>query len=269
MSTKTGRVTASSSHTERKGPSHEDRVLPLNHDASSQNEATATTSSAISASPAEQPDAPSGAAERIVVQIAINGFRAAKDYLFKNWRPIAISLVGATGIGATVLPMNGVHEMEGRVPAIKPMRECKAPLKTTPTVEEIDKFLANPENYDLQKDIWEYSVNSHGEFAGTRWLQTRGNAPMKVTGYLAKGDWVDGAIRGEKGHGVYHLEARNNEEIYRGTFTALDCSLPQDMMIVCPYALFPKDVPEREVGMAGMVCRRYVSSADSKIATNP
>ena len=36
-------------------------------------------------------------------------------------------------------------------------------------------------------------------------------------------------------------------------------SLPQDMVLVCPYVLVPKDTKESDVGLKGQVCRRYGS----------
>ena len=268
MSTKTGQANASSSKTQRKGHPH-DGLLPLNADTSCQNEET-TASPTMPGLSAKQPDDANKELALWIGRKVLEALVAGKDYLISKWKPIALSLFSVTGISTAVftMPLNEVREMDGWVPTIKPARECKAPLSTVSTVKEIDSFLADPQNYGaLQKDVWEISVNSSGEFKGVQWLRKRGNAPMRVSGYIAKGDWVDGAIRGVKGHGSYHLEARNNEETYRGTLTALDCSLPQDMVIVCPYVLTPKDTLESDVGLTGQVCRRYVSSAESKVGT--
>lgn len=267
MPNKTGRVTASSSKTERKG--HANGSLLSVNDVSRTSEEKNTSATIDESSPKQ----PNEAEQKIALWIGkkvLDAADAARIYAIGKWKPILLSLFGATGISTAVftMPLHEVRQMDGWVPTIKPARECKAPLTTTSSFKEIDAFLADPQNYgDLQKDVWEISVNFGGDFTGVQWLRERGNAPMRVTGYLAKGDWIDGAIRGVKGHGSYHLEARNNEETYRGTLTALDCALPQDMVIVCPYVLVPKGTRESEVGLAGRVCRRYVSSTDSASAT--
>ena len=264
MSTKNGQAVVPST---KKGKSHE-RLLQMNSDASSL-DAEKSTSPAISSSPATQVSEPEkDDVERLIGRKVIDAAKMAKDYLIQKWKPAALGLLGMGIVGVPVvlpMPMNEVREMHGWAPPLKPLRDCKKPLTSQSSIKEIDEFLANPENYGgLQKDVWEITVGQNGEFKGVQWLRTKGNAPMKVTGYLAKGDWIDGAIRGIKGHGSYHLEARNNEEIYRGTLTALECALPQDMVIVCPYVLTPTDTLESEVGLAGAVCRRYVSSAELK-----
>lgn len=258
MPNKTGRVDAVPSKTERKGRSH-DSILPLVGQRSPLLEA-ATASPTTPGISTKSPETSDSELALWIGRRVLEGIGAARDFAIAKWKPLALGIVGASGLttGIAMMAPNQVREMDGYVPVLKPQRECTAPLSRTSTAKEIDDFLADPKNYNgIEKDVWEISVNAAGEFKGTQWLQNRGNAPMRVTGYIAKGDWIDGAIRGVKGHGEYHLEARNAEEIYRGTLTSLECSLPTDVVIVCPYSLMPKDTPEAEVGLAGRVCRRY------------
>ncbi|MET4356407.1 hypothetical protein ABIC08_006370 [Bradyrhizobium sp. RT9b] len=263
MSTnRTGQANASSKAA-GKGHAHDD-VLSLNGGAPPR-QALPTTDS----SPAKHPEAANEELARWIGQKVLDGIADGSAILKRNWKSVALALVSATGLSTAVatLPLSQVREMDGYAPGLKPQRDCKAPLSRTSTSKEIDDFLADPSNYgNPQKDVWEISVSASGAFTGTQWFRKRGESPMRVTGYIANGDWIDGAIRGVKGHGAYHLEARNNEEIYRGTFTALECSLPQDTMIVCPYSLVPKDTPEAEAGLAGRVCRRYYGT-ETKVDT--
>jgi hypothetical protein len=257
MPNKSGQENPVTPKSERKGRLH-DSLLPLTQNLPLPEQTTASPT--VSGSSAKQPEMPDEELTRWIGRIVLKWSAAAWDYAVGKWRPIVLGLVGATGLTTAVatIPPSQVRDMDGYVPVLKPQRECTAQLSRVSTAKEIDDFLADPKNYgSLEKDVWEISVNASGEFKGTQWLRNRGNSPMRVSGYMANGDWIDGAIRGSKGHGTYHLEARNNEETYRGTLTALDCSLPQDTVIVCPYTLVPKDTPEAEVGLAGRVCRRY------------
>lgn len=263
MSTNRTGQTNASSKAAGKGHAHDD-VLSLNGEVSPQ-QASPTTD----LPPAKHSEASNAELERWVGKTVLAGIAAAPEILKRNWKSVALALLSATGLSTAVatLPLNQVREMDGYSPGLKPQRDCKAPLSRTSTTKEIDDFLADPNNYgNPQKDVWEFSTSASGFLTGTQWFRKKGESPMRVTGYIASGDWIEGAIRGVKGHGAYHLEARNNEETYKGTFTALECSLPVDTMIVCPYSLVPKDTPEAEAGMAGRVCRRYYGT-EAKVDT--
>jgi hypothetical protein len=186
-----------------------------------------------------------------------------------SWKPLVISLFGLSSVGAVFVPgilMGDHREMVGYTLQLTPQRDCKVPLPKQASTKEIDDYLADPQNYTkAEKDIWDIYVDTkNGSFSGVQSLETRGNSPVRVTGFIADGDWLVGSLRGQKGRGAYYLNARNNENIFRGKATALDCSLPQDVVLVCPYVLAKPDIRELEIGLTGQVCRRFEENEDAR-----
>ena len=187
----------------------------------------------------------------------------------KRAREVAFGAVGAFGIATgSVAPdaWNGIsgntytRDYVGYTLALKPQRDCKDRLPTRPTATEIDSHLRDPASYaPNERDLWHLAFDKKREnIDGTQWLDTVGNFPMKVAGFFNDHDWMAGSLKSAKGRASFFLEARNNEDIYRGYMVALDCTMPVDVVLVCPYVLGPSDkVRDSDSFLQGRICRRW------------
>lgn len=167
-----------------------------------------------------------------------------------------------------------VRDYVGYTPVLKPQRECSAPLPNAPSMTEIDAHLRNPTNYKdtNEKHIWRFTLDRHTEaVSGIQGLGTLTEQPIRVSGHLVDRDWIGGSVRGKKGRGTFYVNSRNNEDIYRGHMIALDCSLPVDVVLVCPYILGPADkISDLDPFVKGKFCRRWDELNDEsklKLAT--
>jgi hypothetical protein len=179
----------------------------------------------------------------------------------KAWAAVigAVSTVGLASGYAVLGNTAEVRDYVGYTPALKPQRECSKPLPNPPSMKEIDEHLRDPSNYTNETHMWRFTFDRQTEaFSGSQGLGTLTNQPIRVSGHLIDRDWIGGSIRGKKGRGTFNLNARDNEDIYRGYMIALDCSLPIDVVLVCPYVLGPAEkITVSDPFLQGKYCRRW------------
>ena len=211
---------------------------------------------------------PTGWSDRIATLVGAGATSATKKVLatLKKkalehlWVYASALLLASAGASAWAMNLVGSDKVlvaveRGLNNRIVQGKECTVAL----AAKEIYPLLADPANYENLTREWKIAV-AGDRFQGKQYAPSSkvDHLPVSVIGHMKERSFFMATMVGQKGSGMYRLEADPDEDgVFRGRQIALDCAV--NAVLSCPYFVGPEDKADamRKMALTAGPCRRY------------